>query len=82
MILLVMYLSDLLKDYNNLVKLFEKSLKQKNRNIAFLFLNHIKEPRLLYRYANTFHEKLPHQVESIVLNDRLFRYLYLTLFKK
>jgi hypothetical protein len=80
LILLVMYLSDLLKDYNNLVKLFEKSLKQKNKNIAFLLLNHVKEPRLLYRYANTFHEKLPFQAESIVLKDRLFRYLYLNLF--
>lgn len=76
-----MILSDLLKDYNNLVKLFEKSLNQKNRNIAFLFLNRIKEPRLLYRYAKTFHEKLPSQAESIVLNDRLFRYLYLSIKK-
>jgi hypothetical protein len=77
-----MYISDLLKDYNNLIKLFENSLKQKNKNIAFLLLKRIKEPRLLYKYANTFQEKLPPQAELIVLKDRLFGYLYLTLIKK
>jgi len=82
LILLIMHLSDLLKDYNNLIKVFEKSLKQKDKKIAFLLLNHIKEPRLLYRYANIFHEKLPPQAESIVLNSRLFSYLYSTLIIK
>jgi len=71
-----MRISDLLKDNNNIIKVFEKALIEKNKKIASALLSNIKEPRLLYRYFVTFRKRLPPKIESFLLQEPLFGHLY------
>ncbi|MEM3509400.1 MAG: hypothetical protein QXL51_00665 [Candidatus Aenigmatarchaeota archaeon] len=72
-----MNISDLLKDPQKLEEIFEKALKERNKELAHLLIPYIKDLYLIYEYARKIVEgKVDDELENIIAQDPEYSFYY------
>jgi hypothetical protein len=71
-----MNIEELIKNPRKLEDVFENVVDAGNKKLADLLVPYIKDPYLIFRYAQLVEDKVSSELEDIIAQDHFYSYLY------